>query len=87
MSMDAVNGLGLAAGALTTAAFVPQVVRTWRTRSTDDISLSMFVLFCAGVLLWCVYGVAVRSWPIVIANTVTLALAGVILLLKLRQRK
>ena len=82
--MSLVDALGLVAGACTTGAFVPQVVRTWRTRSTEDISLWMFVLFCAGVLLWCAYGVAMRSWPIVIANTVTLALAGIILVLKLR---
>jgi len=84
--MGAVDALGLAAGALTTVAFVPQVVRTWRTRSTEGISLSMFVLFCTGVLLWCLYGIAMRSWPIIVANAATLALASVILLLKLRAK-
>lgn len=84
--MEAVNVLGLIAGSLTTAAFVPQVVKTWRTRSTADISLGMFALFALGVLLWLLYGVSIGSLPIVIANGVTFALAAVIVILKLRYK-
>jgi MtN3 and saliva related transmembrane protein len=76
--------LGFVAGILTTTAFVPQVVRVWRTRSTTDISLAMFLLFSLGVLLWLVYGVSIRSPPVVAANAVTLVLSVAILLAKLR---
>jgi MtN3 and saliva related transmembrane protein len=78
--------LGLAAGALTTIAFLPQVVKTWKTRSTHDISLGMFVLFSLGLVLWLVYGIAIGAVPIIIANTVTLALALVIVYFKLRYK-
>lgn len=84
--MDPTNLLGLVAGTLTTIAFVPQVVKTWRTRSTQDISLWMFALFSFGVLLWLFYGITIGAWPVIIANIVTLVLALVILYLKLRYK-
>jgi MtN3 and saliva related transmembrane protein len=84
--MEYANLLGLAAGTLTTAAFVPQVVKTWRTRSTHDISLGMFALFNSGLVLWLLYGVQIGSVPIVIANTITLAFASIILYFKLRYK-
>ncbi len=84
--MDTGNTLGLIAGTLTTAAFVPQVVKTWRTRSTHDISLVMFALFSTGLVLWLVYGVMIGSLPIVVSNIVTLALALTILFFKLRYK-
>jgi MtN3 and saliva related transmembrane protein len=76
--------LGFAAGFCTTLAFVPQVIRTWRTRSTEDISLGMFVIFVLGVVLWLLYGLAKADLVIVVANIVTLGLAGAILYFKLR---
>jgi len=76
--------VGYAAGLLATAAFVPQVAKTFRERNTRDISLAMYVLFCAGVGLWLVYGLLIASWPVIISNLVTLALAGVVLILKIR---
>lgn len=84
--MEAVNVLGLVAGSLTTAAFVPQVLKTWRTRSTEDISLGMFALFALGVLLWLVYGVQIGSLPIVIANGITFVLAALIVVFKVRYK-
>ncbi|MEK7815451.1 MAG: SemiSWEET transporter [Pseudomonadota bacterium] len=84
--MDAGNLLGMIAGTLTTAAFVPQVVKTWRTRSTHDISLGMFALFSSGLVLWLVYGVMIDSLPIVVSNIITLALALTILYFKLRYK-
>ena len=84
MSAELTPLLGFAAGTLTTAAFVPQVVKTWRTRSTHDVSLGMFAIFAAGVLLWLVYGVYIESLPIVIANSITLVLASAMVLFKLR---
>ncbi len=76
--------LGLVAGALTTIAFVPQVLKSWRTRSTEAISLPMFVLFSSGVALWTAYGVIERSTPIIAANAVTLVLAAAILVMKVK---
>lgn len=84
--MEFANLIGLAAGALTTVAFVPQVVKIWRTRSTHDISLGMFALFSTGLVLWLIYGISIGSTPIVIANTVTLVLALTILYFKLRYK-
>ena len=79
-----IEGIGYIAGILTTVAFVPQLVQTWRSRSASDLSLSMLAAFTIGILLWLVYGVALASWPLVLSNAVTLALTGMLLLLKLR---
>lgn len=76
--------VGFAAGFLATAAFVPQVAKTLKARSARDISLSMYVLFCAGVALWLAYGVLIASWPVIVSNAVTLVLSGAVLVLKLR---
>jgi MtN3 and saliva related transmembrane protein len=73
----------MVAGVLTTVAFVPQVLKTWKSRSGRDISLGTFALFSLGVLLWLLYGVAIRSVPIVVANAVTLLLALAVVVLKL----
>jgi MtN3 and saliva related transmembrane protein len=81
--LQTIDLLGLAAGTLTTCSFVPQVVRIWRTRSARDISLVMFLLLSLGVLLWVVYGVAIQSVPVIVANGVTLLLALAILGMKL----
>ena len=76
--------VGYAAGLLATAAFVPQVAKTFKARSARDISLGMYVLFCAGVALWLIYGLLIASWPVIVSNTVTLVLSSVVLVLKLR---
>lgn len=78
--------LGTLAGVLTTVSFVPQVLKTWRTRSTADISLGMFSAFTAGVGLWLVYGILIGEIPIIVANAITLGLAGTILAFKLRYK-
>ena len=83
--MSPVEMIGSLAGTLTTAAFVPQVIKTWRTGSAEDISLIMFVLFSIGVLLWLIYGIALHAMPMIVANGITLVLATSILVLKLRQ--
>ena len=76
--------VGMIAGTLTTIAFVPQVWRVWKTRSTKDISLSMYLVFTAGVACWLAYGLMLGAWPIIVANIVTLGLTGTVLALKLR---
>jgi MtN3 and saliva related transmembrane protein len=75
---------GFAAAFLTTVSFIPQAVMTIRTKNTRGISRGMYVMFTVGVAFWLVYGIALNSWPMILANTVTLVLAGTILALKLR---
>ncbi|MGH7742634.1 MAG: SemiSWEET family sugar transporter [Candidatus Eiseniibacteriota bacterium] len=84
--MHLTDGLGYAAAFLTTAAFVPQVVRVWRRRSADDISLAMYLLFMAGVALWALYGIRLRAAPVIAANLTTLLLAAAVVAAKIRYR-
>jgi len=77
--------VGYAAAILTTLSFVPQALKSWQTRDLSGVSLAMYSLFTLGVALWLVYGVMLGSWPIIAANSITLALAGVVLTLKLRK--
>ena len=86
MDTEFINLLGLIAGTLTTIAFLPQLIKTWKSKSAKDVSLSMMITFCIGVFLWIVYGLAIGAMPIVVANVVTLALALLILILKIRYR-
>ena len=76
--------IGYLAASLTTLSFVPQVWRTWKTRHTKDISLRMYLLLTSGIALWLVYGLRIGAWPIILANAITLLLAGTVLVLKLR---
>lgn len=80
--MTLINSVGLAAGILTTLAFLPQVFKTWKSRSAKEISLSWLVTFMSGVSLWLLYGVLIASVPVILANGMTLGLTAVILLLK-----
>lgn len=83
--MDALtSSIGFIAAILTTIAFVPQVRKIWRTRSAKDVSLGMYTLFTLGVALWLSYGILIHSWPIILANGVTLVLAGMVLVMKLK---
>lgn len=76
--------IGYVAAVLTTASFVPQVLKIWRTRSANDVSLGMYSLFTLGIFIWLVYGVLIESWPVIVANFVTLVLAGAVLVMKLK---
>jgi len=82
--MDRVNAIGALAGVLTTIAFIPQVVRTWKTGSAQDISLLTYLMFSCGLLLWLVYGILLHALPIILANGVTLSLSTSMLGLKIR---
>ena len=75
---------GYAAALCTTGAYVPQVLRVWRTRSTQDISLKMFLVLVAGLILWLVYGFWKGEIPLIAANSVTLMLASIILYFKIK---
>lgn len=84
---NSIQLLGSTAGMLTTVAFLPQVVKTWRSRSAGDISTITFAMFAIGVALWLIYGLLLSLWPIVIANGVTLVLAAAILYFKFNLRE
>ncbi|NJS37605.1 MAG: SemiSWEET transporter [Brachymonas sp.] len=76
--------IGYIAACLTTFSFIPQALKTFRTRDVSGISLGMYSAFTAGVALWLLYGFMLMAWPIIIANVITLSLALSILLMKLR---
>jgi len=82
--MSLTDLLGHAAGFCTTIAFVPQVLKVYRSRSARDISLGMYAVFVLGLALWLAYGWMLGAWPIVVANALTIALAGSVLVMKLR---
>ena len=84
--MDTASILGYFAGTLTTISFVPQVIKIWKTKSTKDISLITFIAFCLGVFLWMVYGIILRSLPVIIANSIGLVLGLIILILKIKYK-
>jgi MtN3 and saliva related transmembrane protein len=75
---------GYIAGACTTAAFIPQVIKVVKTRETKDLSLGMFGLTTLGVAMWLTYGIVLGALPIIIANSITLCLAVFILVMKIR---
>jgi len=83
MHIDA-NLIGYCAAMLTTGAFVPQAVKTIRSRDTHAISFWMYVVLTIGVAMWFVYGLTLGSWPVILSNAVTFALAATILGMKVR---
>ena len=82
--MDSVSVIGYIAAFCTTASFLPQVLRIIKTRETSGISIAMYSTFTTGVALWLVYGIALVNWPIIVANTITLILAGAVLWMTVR---
>jgi MtN3 and saliva related transmembrane protein len=85
LPVQLVEGIGTLAGIMTTVAFVPQVLRTWRLGSARDFSLPMLLLFVGGVGLWLVYGLLKGALPLLLANAVTFVLAAFILVVKVRR--
>jgi MtN3 and saliva related transmembrane protein len=75
--------VGYVAATLTTIAFIPQAWLIWKDKHANGISLGMYLIFTTGVALWLCYGVLLGMWPVIIANAITLALAGFILTMKL----
>jgi MtN3 and saliva related transmembrane protein len=84
LSAAMIDWVGFAAAFCTTAAFVPQLVRVVKLKSAREISLGTFVLFTVGVALWLMYGIYVRSKPVIVSNLVTFGLSLSILVMKLR---
>ncbi|NHF58683.1 hypothetical protein FK220_004990 [Flavobacteriaceae bacterium TP-CH-4] len=84
--MDNLEIIGLIAAALTTSAFVPQVYKAWKLRSTKDISLTMYLVFLTGIILWLFYGIQIGSLSMTIANSVTAVLSLIIIMLKIKYK-
>ena len=84
--MDYVMIIGLVAAALTVVAFLPQLMKVWKTRSTRDISLGMFSIFCVAVFLWFAYGILTSDPPVTIANLLVFVQALVILAFKVKYK-
>lgn len=80
---DYIEYVGMLAGFCTTIAFIPQLVKVLRTKTAQNISTLMYLIFILGVILWIIYGVYRNSWPIIIANAFTLLFASAILFVKL----
>jgi len=87
MQIDYTTTLGIIAGILTTIAYLPQLLKTWKSKSANYLSWSMLIVLCIGIILWLIYGFSVQDIPIIAANVVTLLLAAIILILKIRYRK
>ena len=84
--MDFITILGLAAATITTISFLPQMFKTWRTKSAKDVSLVTLITFISGVFLWLIYGIYLQSLPIILANAITLIFNLIILWLKIKYR-
>ncbi|PPC83796.1 MAG: hypothetical protein CTY38_03550 [Methylotenera sp.] len=82
MILNITDLVGYLSAFLTTFAFVPQALQSWKTRDLSGVSLPMYSLFSLGVLGWLIYGILIVSWPIIVANSITLMLACVVLYLK-----
>ncbi len=78
--------IGLVAAVLTTASFVPQVYKTWKSKSADSLSLTMYLVFFVGIILWLIYGIHLNSLSMIIANSITSVLALLLIIFKLRYK-
>ncbi|MEZ4956586.1 MAG: SemiSWEET transporter [Saprospiraceae bacterium] len=83
--MDYITTIGITAALLTTSAFLPQVIKTWKTRSTGDLSFPMYLMMVTGIFLWLIYGLFRKDWPIILANGVSFCLTLVILVFKIKE--
>lgn len=81
--MSSIEILGYCAAFLTTCSFLPQAILTLKTRDTSSLSLSMYTMFTAGLLLWLIYGIEKQDYAIITANTITIVLSTAILSVKI----
>jgi len=85
--LDHLELLGFAAAFLTTIAFIPQVVQVWKSKSTDGLSLTTYLIFVTGVFLWFLYGLNIGSLSMIIANFITVILALIIIYFIIKSKK
>ena len=84
--MDYTTIIGLLAATLTVIAFFPQLMKVWKTKSTKDISLGMFSIFCSCVVLWRIYGILTQDPPVTVANLFVFIQAFIILMFKVKYK-
>ena len=84
--MDTFTIIGLVAAICTTISFLPQVIRIIKTKHTKDLSLAMYSILTIGLFLWLVYGILVKDLPVIIANSISLLCAAIILVLKIKYK-
>ncbi len=81
-----IEWIGFLAAILTTGAYIPQVLKIWKTKTADGVSLSMYWVMLTGVSLWGIYGILIESYPIILANVITLILLVTIIIFKLKHK-
>ena len=86
-SINYIEFIGFTAAVMTTFAFLPQLYKTWSSKSADDVSETTLIMFISGLIFWIFYGIKINSLPILIANSITLILNGSILALKITAKK
>ena len=86
-NLNYIEFFGFSAALLTTIAFLPQLYKTWKTKSADDVSLIMLILFIIGLICWIIYGLKINSLPILVANIITFIFNFSILILKITYSK
>lgn len=84
--MSSVELVGYVAATLTTTAFFPQVIKTYKSKDTKSISLSMYAVLTLGIILWLIYGLYLNSYPIILANAVTLIAVLYIIIMKIKHK-
>lgn len=84
--MESIEIIGLIAATLTTAAFIPQVYKVFKSKSTADISLTMYSVLFIGIVLWFIYGIEIKSLAIILANAVTGILVACVIILKIKYK-
>ena len=78
--------IGLLAALLTTISFLPQVYKTWQTKDTSGLSLTMFIVFFLGIVLWLIYGIYLNNLPMILANTITAVSSIYLIIMKLKHK-
>jgi len=86
MEISWITIVGLVAATLTTISFIPQALKTIKTRNTRDLSLSMYIILALGVSMWLIYGLIINDLPVILANAVTSVFIFTILFLKIRYK-
>ena len=87
MSFSSADALGYLAAVLTTTSFFPQAIKTLRTGDTSGISLGMYSMFTAGVIVWAIFGLVTGDGPVLVSNLITALPAGLILQRKMMNRR
>ncbi|CAD7774324.1 PQ loop repeat protein [Candidatus Methanoperedenaceae archaeon GB50] len=84
--MNWITTIGLIAATCTTISFLPQVLKTIKTKHTEDLSIGMYSVLTTGIFLWFIYGILIKDLPVMIANGITLIFSTTILILKLKYK-